>query len=55
MTSGYMDCPKCVEKVPYAHYELDEWTELPEPWECPKCKSLIITDKAQGYGLRIIK
>ena len=58
MTSGYMNCPKCGEPFRYAHYETDSnwqdiWVELPEPWECPKCKSLIVTDKEKGYGLRV--
>ena len=59
MTSGCMDCPKCGESFQYAAYEwqkkglfLDKvWVELPEPWKCPKCESLIVTDKEKGYGL----
>lgn len=59
MTSGCMNCPKCKEHFQYAYYETDSnfqdmWIELPEPWKCPKCKSLIVTDKEKGYGLRIV-
>ena len=58
MTSGYMNCPKCGSQFQYGHHETDSnwqsiWVELPEPWECPMCKSLIITDKEKGYGLRV--
>ncbi len=57
MTSGYMSCPKCGERFQYMRWEkrglfLEE-IEIPEPWECPKCKSLIVTDKEKGYGLRV--
>ena len=57
MTSGYMDCPKCGGSFKYMGWEkrglfLVE-VEIPEPWECPKCKSLIVTDKERGYGLRV--
>lgn len=49
MTSGYMNCPKCRESFQYMRWEkkglfLVE-VEIPEPWECPKCKSLIITEE----------
>jgi len=59
MTSGYMKCPKCGEDFQYAGYRTDSnwqdvWVEYPEPWKCPKCKSLIIVDKEQGYGLKIV-
>lgn len=53
MTSGYMNCPNCGELFQYAGFINGEWVETPEPWKCPKCKSLIVTDKQKGYGLRV--
>ena len=55
MTSGHMDCPKCGESFSYMRYEkrgvfLKE-IEIPEPWKCQKCWSLITVDKVKGYGL----
>jgi len=58
MTSGYMKCPKCGERFQCAEWRnwgklSAEWVEIPEPWKCPNCKSLIVTDKEKGYGLKI--
>lgn len=53
MTGGYMNCPKCGAPFQSATYVEGEWTELPEPWECPKCKSLIVVDHEKGWGLRV--
>ena len=53
MTSGIMNCPKCGESFQYADWENGVWVEYPEPWKCPKCKSLIVVDKKKGYGLRV--
>lgn len=53
MTSGYMKCPNCDAEFQYAGYEDGLWVEYPEPWECPNCKSLIVTDKEKGYGLKV--
>lgn len=55
MTSGSMNCPKCGTEFQYAGYENGLWVEHPEPWECPKCKSSIITDNQKGWGLTIVK
>ena len=55
MTSGEMNCPKCGESFRYMEYEkrgaFIGLVDIPEPWECPKCKSLIIVDRKMGYGL----
>lgn len=53
MTSGYMNCPKCEKPFQYAYYIDRKWIERKEPWTCPNCKSLIVTDKEKGYGLRV--
>ena len=53
MTSGYMDCPKCGESFECAGWENGIWVEYPEPWECLKCKSLIVVDKEEGWGLKV--
>ena len=63
MTSGYMNCPKCGEDFQCSRWEYQKkgiflkqvWVEYPEPWKCPKCKSLIITDKEKGHGLIVLK
>ena len=58
MTSGHMNCPKCGNPFQYMRWEkrglfLEE-IELPEPWECQKCKALVVTDKEKGYGLLVL-
>ncbi|KKM89158.1 hypothetical protein LCGC14_1251390 [marine sediment metagenome] len=52
-TSEYMTCPKCGEQSPYGYYIDGKWIERKEPWACPNCQSLIVTDKEKGYGLRV--
>lgn len=53
MTSGYMNCPKCKSRFQYADYVNGKWTEFPEPWDCPNCKSIIVVDHEKGYGLKV--